>query len=89
MKKVNTPKYWTNEIFQPLVEVETAYGNKVKIPKEFLNGWQTAKMQREDILRRKLEPLAILMVGEDENPDKENNPMYFDLEQVFYEIYEI
>ena len=89
MKKVNTPKYWGKENFQPLMEVKTAYDNTVKIPRRFLDGWNMLKIQMDFIMERGQEPLDILQVGKDNNPSKQNNPIYFDLEQVFYEIYEI
>ena len=37
--QVKTPEYWQEAEFQPLVEVQTAYGNKVKIPQSLLNMW--------------------------------------------------
>lgn len=37
---VQTPSYWKEEKYQPLVEVETAYGNKVKIPERCLIDWE-------------------------------------------------
>lgn len=86
--KVKTPEYWKKKIYQPLIEVETAYGNKVMIPKQFSGGWKMAKLQMEFIKKQEQDPLDILKVGQDSNPDKEINPLYFDLEQVFYEIFE-
>ena len=40
MKKIQTPSYWKEEKYQPLVETVTVYGNKVLIPKNFLNFWE-------------------------------------------------
>ena len=37
---VNTPKYWEEEKYQPLIEVETIYGNTVKIPERFKDSWE-------------------------------------------------
>ena len=82
MKTIKTPKYWEGKIFQPLTEVETAYGNKVKIPKLYINGWQTAKMAKEELERLGLDVLDGL------ERHKETNSLYYDLERVFYEIYE-
>ena len=79
---VKTPKYWKNERFQPLIEVETAYGNRVMIPKRYINGWQTAKMAKKESERLGLNVLAGLEIH------KETNELYYDLERVFYEIYE-
>ena len=36
---VNTPGYWKEEKFQPLVEVKTIYGNSVKIPERLKPLW--------------------------------------------------
>ena len=81
-KTVSYPKYWEDELFQPLIEVETAYGNKVKIPKRYINGWQTAKMEKAEAERLGLGVLDGLEV------DEEIAPMYYDLKRVFFEIYE-
>ena len=48
--KVQTPKYWENPEFQPLVEAETAFGHKVKIPKNLLNIWEMRERQKPYIL---------------------------------------
>ena len=40
---VQTPSYWAEERYQPLIEVETAYGNKVKIPESFQTCWEEIK----------------------------------------------
>ena len=82
MEAVKTPMYWESEPFQPLIEVETAYGNKVKIPKMYTNGWQTAKMAKAESERLGLDILDGLEIH------KETNPLYYDLERVFYELYE-
>ena len=82
MEAVKTPKYWESELFQPLIEVETAYGNKVKIPKMYTNGWQTAKMAKAESERLGLDILDGL------ERDKEVDSLYYDLERVFLEIYE-
>ena len=37
---IKTPIYWQEEKYKPMVEVETAYGNKVKIPKNLQNIWE-------------------------------------------------
>ena len=37
---IKTPSYWQEEKYQPLVEAETAYGNKVKIPKSLQDIWE-------------------------------------------------
>lgn len=79
---IKTPKYWEKDRYQPLVETETAYGNKVKIPKCFMNGWKTAKLTFEHCTSRGVNPLDGLEILE------ETQPMSYDLERVFYEIYQ-
>ena len=79
---VKTPKYWEKERYGKHVEVETAYGNKVKIPARFLNGWETAKQLKEYCDRHGQDPLAGLEILE------ETQPLSYDLERVFYEIYQ-
>ena len=37
---IKTPSYWQEEKYQPLVEAETAYGNKVEIPQNLQNIWE-------------------------------------------------
>ena len=44
---VQTPSYWKEEKYQPLVEVETAYGNKVKIPERYLPLWKGHQMSKQ------------------------------------------
>ena len=81
-KEVKTPTYWQDKkVFGELVEAETAYGNKVMIPKRYINGWHTAKLTKDAMEARGLDPLDGLEILE------ETNPMHYDLELVFYEIY--
>lgn len=43
---IKTPDYWQEEKYQPLVEAETAYGHKVKIPKNLQDIWnKTASLK--------------------------------------------
>ena len=37
---IKTPSYWQEEKYQPLVEAETAYGNKVEIPQNLQDVWE-------------------------------------------------
>ena len=83
IKEVKTPRRWINqEIFGELIEVKTAYGNKVKIPKKYINGWQTARRTRDAMVKRGLDPLDGL------ETHREPNRLYYDLVRVFFEIYE-
>ena len=43
---VKTPSYWQEEKYQPMVEAETAYGNKVEIPQNLQAIWnRTASLK--------------------------------------------
>lgn len=78
---VQTPEYWKEERFQPLIEETTALGNKVLIPQKFLDGWKMERLRMEFCQKQKLP----LMVGLAE--DRTSNPIYYDMARVFYEIY--
>ena len=83
-KEVKTPEYWKDvKVFGEPVEEVTAYGNKVMIPKRFINGWQTAKLTKDYAETHGLDPLDGL-----DTQDPDINPLYYDMERVFYEIYE-
>ena len=38
--EIKVPSYWQEEKYQPMVEAETAYGNKVKIPQNLKDIWE-------------------------------------------------
>lgn len=38
--EIKVPSYWQEEKYQPMIEAETAYGNKVKIPQILLENWE-------------------------------------------------
>jgi len=78
-KTVKTPTYWQKDRYQPLVEMKTVYGNSVQVPKRFTDAWWSINITREAIVADGLEPLDFL--HEDEFP-------YYDIERVYYEIYE-
>ena len=44
---VQTPSYWKDERYQPLIEVKTINGNTVRIPKLFEYHWEMHSNQRE------------------------------------------
>lgn len=44
---VQTPSYWKEEKYQPLVEVETVNGHTVQIPKLYESLWEMHSRQRE------------------------------------------
>ena len=85
MKKQNsvkTPSYWSEEVFQPLVMVETRNGNIVKIPRPFTGGWEIAKVTA-DYMEEKGEDL---LEGLSLHP--EDNQLFCDLYKVYLEVYE-
>lgn|GEM_PF-6258864 len=48
---VKTPKYWETEEFQPLVEAETAFGHKVKVPENLLDIWAIWERRKTYVLQ--------------------------------------
>lgn|GEM_PF-3700444 len=48
--KIWTPEYWKEEKYQPLVEVKTAFGTPVQIPKNLLHTWRACEMMKDGIL---------------------------------------
>ena len=52
MKTVQTPEYWKEERYQPLIEVETIYGNTVRIPERFKDSWDFLMMNYEKLISR-------------------------------------
>ena len=81
-KVIATPKYWEEERFQPLVEAETINGHKVKIPKNFLDGWEMERLAQQDMKEQGLAQTHGL-----ENL-KEQRPIAYDMVRVFLEIYQ-
>ena len=80
---VKTPKYWQEEKYQPLVEVETAYGNKVKIPEKLKISYEMAKNRKEHIEKNQPDFLP----GYIQEIKEESGSRYL-VEQVFYEVFE-
>ena len=82
-KTVRTPEYWKKiERYKEFIEVETAYGSRVMIPKRFTGGWETLRLMHEHMTERGVDPLEGMEIHQ------EQNPIFYDLERVFYEIYE-
>ena len=80
---VQTPSYWTEERYQPLIEVETAYGNKVKIPERYLPLWEMAQMGKETTIQHYEQAIA---AGSYDKPTKRAK-FAIDLRKVFVEKY--
>ena len=83
MKTVKTPEYWKKEQFQPLIEVETAYGNKVKIPEKLKVSYEVAKKRKAFIEKEQPDFLD----GYIQEVKEEQDSRYL-VEQVFYEVFE-
>ena len=80
---VKTPSYWQEDKYQPLVEAQTAYGNKVLIPQSLTDTWAMWESRREEILGRLEQVIA------DGWFDKSlRNPKYQDLKRVYFEQYQ-
>ena len=47
---VNTPKYWEEEKYQPLIEVKTIFGNMVRIPERFKDSWDFLMLSYEKVI---------------------------------------
>ena len=80
---VKTPSYWNVGKYQPLVETTTLYGNKVKVPKRFLDTWEYLEKSKH---RRKQALEYLTADGFRQLPS--SNKLKKDLQLVFYEIYE-
>ena len=80
---VQTPSYWAEERYQPLIEVETAYGNKVKIPERYLPLWKMAQAGKKTTIQHYEQAIA------DGSYDKPTKRAKFaiDLRKVFVEKY--
>ena len=49
-KKVETPAYWEEGKYQPLIEVKTMFGNTVKIPERFKDSWEFLTLSYEKVI---------------------------------------
>lgn len=80
---VQTPSYWKEAKYQPLIEETTAYGNKVLIPQSLLRTWKAfERLQKAgpvDIERAKAEGFF--------KPNYRNR-LQTDLKKVYFELYE-
>ena len=83
---VKTPDYWQEERYQPLVEVETLYGNKVHIPQRFKENWELWLRQKEILIDLLRDGVQHGYLEETSNPRKK---WAVDLRKVFYELYGI
>lgn len=78
--EVQTPEYWKEEKFQPLIEETTAYGNKVKIPQSLKSTWEMWGQNKKkiDVERAKASGWFRKSL---------RNPIYQDLRRVYFEQY--
>ena len=89
MKLMNiaTPSYWQEERFQPLVEVQTAYGNKVKIPENCLPLWEMLSKYNKEKAAQYYE--QVIADGSFDSRKPIRNKTAHDLIKVFVEKYQI
>ena len=80
---VETPSYWNEEKYQPLVETTTLYGNKVKVPERYKDTWGFF-LRRKREMKIKIDHLK----ADGLRQARTRNKLIRDLELVFYEIYE-
>ena len=88
-KIIKTPIYWSEKQFQPLTEVKTIYGNKVKIPKRFKDSWDILTSMSEKIISEQglqagLKTIKELMDSENQMTSKKRE----DFCKVFMENYQ-
>ena len=88
-KKVKTPAYWCEKEYQPLIEVETIFGNTVKIPSGYKEHWDLMMDMSELIISKQgrevgLQTIRELMIEEPAMPSRNRVDFYL----VFAEAYE-
>ena len=81
---VQTPTYWQEEEYQPLVEAKTAYGHTVQIPKLFEENWKIYTHQRETMLMYWQQGRHRGYLIETSNP---RHKWAVDLQRTFLEVY--
>ena len=89
--EIKTPGYWNEEKFQPLLETETVYGHKVKVPEIFMDLWQEMKEMADEA--ETLPPVNRMSYTESIMSDLEylihiNGGIDSDFAKVMLEIYE-
>lgn len=89
-KIIRTPEYWKKPAFQPMVEVRTAYENKVRIPQRFQLWWET-RLNLPELARKHLEQAVV--DGAFDNPSQEaedaKQRWVWDMTRVLFEMYRI
>jgi len=64
MKTVKTPQYWQEERYQPLIEVNTIYGNTVRIPNCFKDSWDILTQMSKNIISGQGRPAGLKTIKE-------------------------
>ena len=82
---VQTPSYWQEEKYQPLVEVTTVYGNKVLIPQLYVENWELYQATKELMIEDWQRGRALGYLAPTDNPRKK---WAVDLKRTFLEVYE-
>ncbi len=82
--KVLTPSYWQEEEYQPLIQVKTAFGNTVQIPKFCQDIWELYQRQKDFLLNRYLQKAADGFFRTALYPRQKIGS---DIRKVFFEVY--
>lgn len=80
---VKTPSYWLEEKYQPLVEAETAFGNKVLIPQSLMDTWEMWERNKHLVL-----PTVERAKAAGWFKKSLRNQKYQDLMRVYFEQYQ-
>ena len=93
MKEIQTPSYWQEEEYQPLVKLKTLYGNQVMIPQKFQDSWEFQESLIEITDKRKEKGLTDWTGLEYEEfilkqIVQNGSPIKADLARVMLEIYQ-
>ena len=88
-KKIQTPEYWNEEWYQPLVEAETIHGNKVMIPQRFQIPWDGQKRNYQRQLKHKtIQALVAELTPGWERNDSFRRKLGNDIRKVLFEKYQ-
>ena len=90
MKEIQTPSYWQEEKYQPLVKAKTLYGNQVMIPIGYQETWELEEFRVKSVDELKPDGQTGLEYEEELLKyiiNTENSPKA-DLAKVMLEIYQ-
>ena len=88
-KVIKTPEYWKEERYQPLVEVETIYGNTIKIPKCHSHSWEMHLRTAKEIISKQGKATGLKTIREMYGTDdRKIHTWRDDICEVFLENYQ-